>query len=55
VKIGTILRAQQLDIYNKLNSNGKKKERKSRKDSLSFNFYKRLMENNKGVDERKCR
>jgi hypothetical protein len=54
VKIGTILRAQQLDIYNKLNSNGKKKERKSRKDSLSFNYIEKLMQSNKGVDERKC-
>jgi hypothetical protein len=49
LKIEKIIRAQQPEVYKQL-----KKERKSRKDSLSFNFYKRLMENNKGVDERKC-
>lgn len=57
MKIGAILRVQQPSIYNQLNNrNGSKKERKSKEDHLSFDdFIDKLMRNNKGVDERKCR
>jgi hypothetical protein len=46
LKIEKIIKAQQPEVYKQL--------KKERKENLSFNFYKRLMENNKGVDERKC-
>jgi hypothetical protein len=46
LKIEKIIKAQQPEVYKQL--------KKEREDSLSFNFYKRLMEDNKGVDERKC-
>ena len=47
MKIGTILRAQQPEVYKQL--------KKERKENLSSNYIEKLMENNKGVDEKKCR
>lgn len=56
MKIGAILRVQQPSIYNQLNSNGGKRERKSKKDNLSFDdFIDKLMREKTSVDERKCR
>ena len=46
MKIEKIIKAQQPEVYKQL--------KKERKEDLSFNFYKRLMENNESVDERKC-
>jgi len=46
LKIGKIIKAQQPEVYKQL--------KQERKEDLSFNHYKRLMEDNKGVDERKC-
>jgi hypothetical protein len=47
LKVEKIVKSKQPEIYKQL--------KQERKENLSFNFYKRLMENNKGVDERKCR
>ena len=47
LKIGKIIKAQQPEVYKQL--------KQERKEDLSFNYYKRLMEDNKGVDEKKCR
>jgi len=47
LKVEKIVKSKQPEIYKQL--------KQERKEDLSFNFYKRLMENNKGVDERKCR
>lgn len=56
MKIGAILRVQQPGIYNQLNnSNGREKERRSKKNHLSFDFIDKLMREKKSVDERKCR
>jgi len=46
LKVEKIVKPKQPEIYKQL--------KQERKEDLSFNFYKRLMENNKGVDERKC-
>jgi len=47
LKIGEIIKAQQPEVYKQL--------KQERKEDLSSNYYKRLMEDNKGVDEKKCR
>ena len=47
LKIGKIIKAQQPEVYKQL--------KKERKENLSSNYIEKLMENNKGVDEKKCR
>jgi hypothetical protein len=47
LKIEKIIKAQQPEVYKQL--------KKERKENLSFNYIEKLMQSNKGVDERKCR
>ena len=47
LKVEKIIKAQQPEIYKQL--------KQERKENLSFNFYKELMEEDKCVDEKKCR
>ena len=46
LKIEKIIKAQQPEVYKQL--------KKERKENLSFNCIEKLMQSNKGVDERKC-
>jgi predicted CopG family antitoxin len=47
LKIEKTIKAQQPEVYKQL--------KKERKENLSSNYIEKLMENNKGVDEKKCR
>jgi hypothetical protein len=56
VRIETIVKEQQPEVHAKLNKRKRKRKRRRRnKEHFSFNDFDRMMRNNPGVDERKCR